>query len=990
MLNNKIHFKNKMHILLIVSFISVAIISFFFMTNKVHATETTDWSLPGYNGNFEADDKVNADEPKNKYRIGIDDIVYNRVPLFDVNVFSDKPGGQPIDTTSPLYFLRTIVANWFVLGMNLSLAAMIVIIIYTGIRMALSTIAEKKAEYKEMLFNFVKAIAKIFMLAAIMALVINICQYLTNLFAEKGPAIDSSIGGRNLYVTMVTRALGSFSFKAKLPAAILFFGLTLTFFKFCYRYIKRLLNVYLLIIVAPVLVAKDAYEGASGRQGKTFSAWLQEFTLNVALQPAHALIYSSLVYVALDNATNDVMSFLVAVLIMNFMISADKIFFKIFNMRFTKGPGAAGAADALTEGVKMYAGIQAAKEGAKLYGKTVKGTAEFAKRTGRVIGGTAKNVSNKLASMDNEVGRKVREKKTDKSIKKAEKDKEDRLEGETPNGFLDTLDVITGKRNQRKRERNAARARSQIQDLEQIEQGHGVVGHMPAALRNYIADAKTDRALKSLGNARVKNGGDKNFLSQMGELRRLSKRNDETGRVARKLLKMKKEHEVKKFKYVAGSIVGVAGQTLAIFAAPALVAAGESDMALAGVTATMGNTTTAIAKHYHYRRNARDELLTQRSFEDTLESLKNVNTDLGTLQAKFDAIEEHDRESRRDTYEKMAAYSELKLDEHTVRSMLNSYMMKSGVKTFDESTLDDMIDKVLAESGVTELGIQTDQIKASLKAEMLNSQTNNRVNARFADALNTGLEDEPGKKNRYTETEVIDLAKAAVHGEDLSELTDKQIVKMIDDAIVKTDIENADEVSRKAQAEILRLADEQRESKFAQEMERVISEEFEKAKTEEDAEVKPEDIDFEQLESKVEETAENLIEMLAVEKAEDKEKYVQMVLDQLDSSALTEEQKSEIKEKVDAKVAETIDKNYRNRDENRVNRFEAAAAFAKSENRFVQDELAKLDDSAVLSKEVREAIDNIKANVKHEKTKKGSIGTITDLDRRLRHMRDIL
>ena len=264
---------------------------------------------------------------------------------------------------------------------------------------------------------------------------------------------------------------------------------------------------------------------------------------------------------------------------------------------------------------------------------------------------------------------------------------------------------------------------------------------------------------KALGNARMKNGGDKNFLSQMGELRRLSKRNDETGRVARKLLKMKKQHEIKKFKYVAGSIAGVAGQTLAIFAAPALVAAGESDMALAGVTATMGNTTTAIAKHYYYRRNARDELLTRRSFEDTLESLKNANADLGTLQAKFDAIEEHDRESRRDTYEKMLAYSELKLDEHTLRSMLNSYMMKSGVKTFDESTLDDMIDKVLAESGVKELGIETDQIKASLKAEMLNSQTNNRVNAKFADALNAGVEDETGHKNRFSEAEVIDLAK---------------------------------------------------------------------------------------------------------------------------------------------------------------------------------------------------------------------------------------
>jgi hypothetical protein len=273
---------------------------------------------------------------------------------------------------------------------------------------------------------------------------------------------------------------------------------------------------------------------------------------------------------------------------------------------------------------------------------------------------------------------------------------------------------------------------------------------------------------------------------------------------------------------------------------------------------------------------------------------------------------------------------------------------------------------------------------------MLNSQTNNRVNEKFSDALNAGVDDEIGHKNRFTEDEVIGLAKRVVEGEDLSELTDKQIVKMIDDAIVKTDIDNADEVSRKAQAEILRIANEQRESKFAQEMERVISEEMDKAKTEDDAEIKPEDIDFEQLESKVEETAENLIEMLAVEKAEDKEKYVQMVLDQLDSSALTEEQKAEIREKVDTKVAETIDKNYRDRDKERVNRFEAAAAFAKSENRFVQAELEKLDDSAVLSKEVRDAIDHIKRDVKHEKTKKGSIGTMVDLDRRLRHMRDIL
>ena len=977
MLNNKTRFKNKMHILLIVSFISVAIISFFFMTNKSYA-DTTDWSIPGYDGDFKAKEKVNADEPKNKYRIGIDDIVYNRVPLFDVNVFTDKPGGQEIDQNSPLFYLRTITANWFVLGMNLSLAAMIIIIIYTGIRMALTTIAEKKADYKMMLLNFVKAIAKIFVLAAIMALVINLCAYMTSLFAKYGVKPDDPIGGKNLYVTMVTRALGSFSFKAKIPAAILFFGLTLTFFKFCFRYTKRLLNVYLLIIISPVLVAKDAFEGSTGKQGRTFSAWLQEFTLNVALQPAHALIYTALVKVALESATDNILGFVVAILIMNFMISADKIFFKIFNMRFSKGPGAAGAADALTEGLKLYAGVQAAKEGAKLYGRAVSGTAKFTKNTARVIGGTAKNTVNKIASSDTKLGEKIRQDRLDKGEKKAKKDAEKRIEGEQPNGFLDTLNLITGKKNQSKREKAAGKAYNEIQEMDEINKGHGIVGKMPAGMRNYILDAKNDRAMKNLANSRKKD--DKNFLSQMNELRKLASRNDETGRMTRKLLKMKKDHEMKKFKYVATSIAGVVAQGVTILAAPGLVAADETDMALMGVTATMGNTSTAIAKHYYYRRNAENELLTKRSFEDTLQSLKNVNNDLGTLQATFDAIEAHDRESRRDTYEKMKAYSELKLDEHTLRAKLNEYILKSGRKTFDESALDDMIDKVLADSGIRELGIETDQIKTALKAEMLNSQANNRLSAKLSSELNPDAEDGSEHKNRFSETEVVDLAKKTVEGEDISRLTDKQIVKMIDDVVSKANVDNASEVSRNAVAEVLKIADKQREDKFAEEMEKALIENTSEEST------------FEEIEATVESKAEELIKQLAVEKEEDKDKYVQMVLDQFGPEALSDEQREEIKQKVGEKVAASISDNYKNRDTNRFDERVAVDALSKSTNRFVEDEFKKLDkkgESGVLSEEVRGAINSIKFNVKHEQTKKGSIGTITDLDRRLRHMRDI-
>ncbi len=983
MLKNKLHLKNKMHILLVISFISVAMISFFFMANTAFAGsgKTTGWGVGEHDGDLTPEKGVTADEPKNKYRIGIDDIVYNRVPLFDVNVFSATPGGQPLDEKSPVYFLRTLCAHWFVLGMNLSLAAMIIIIIYTGIRMALTTIAEKKAEYKEMLFNLVKAIAKIFMLAAIMALIIMISQYVTSIFADHGPNPDDPISGKNLYVTMVTRALGSFSFKAKIPAAILFFGLTLTFFKFCFRYTKRLLNTYLLIIIAPILVAKDAYEGASGKQGKTFSAWLQEFTLNVALQPAHALIYTSLVYVALKNGTNDILSFFVAVLIMNFMVSADKIFFKIFNMRFTKGPGAAGAADALTEGVKMYAGIQAAKEAASLSAKAVVGTGKFARNTGRVIGGTTKSIANKIGSIDSEANNRRKE---TRSQKKQQKERENRL-GEEPTGLAaltapfvnaskslqESADRHAKNRNQKKRERNAEKAYKDIQSMQDFEKGIGASKVMPAALRNYISGAKTDKAIKDLGKARSRKDDDKSFLSQMNELRKLAKRKDETGRITRKLLKMKREHEIKKFKYVAGSIVGVAAQGISILAAPALIAADESDIALAGVTATMGNTSSAIAKHYYYRRNAKDEYFTKRSFEDTIESLKNADENLGVLQAKFDAIEAGDRESRKETYIQMAAYSELKLDEHTIRSMVNAYLLKKSITTFDESVISEVIDQVLADSGVKDLGIKAEEIKRALVAEMLNSQVNHRVEAHFADALNAGSEEDTGRKKIFTESEVIDIAKQAVKGEDLSELTDNQIERIVDVAMAKANITGQKPIFQKAKDEVFAIANEQREKKFADEVQKLIDE---KATVE-----------------KIETAAEKMIEALAVEKIEDKDTYVDIVLDKLDlTGSLSEEQRQQIEKSVGEKVARAIEKNNETRHIDRVDTNAAASSVAENEKKLVDQGLAELGADDVLSEDVRKAIDEIKKNVKHEKTKRGSIGTITDLDRRLRHMRDVL
>ena len=121
-------------------------------------------------------------------------------------------------------------------------------------------------------------------------------------------------------------------------------------------------------------------------------------------------------------------------------------------------------------------------------------------------------------------------------------------------------------------------------------------------------------------------------------------------------------------------------------------------------------------------------------------------------------------------------------------------------------------------------------------------------------------------------------------------------------------------------------------------------------------------------------------------------KYINMVLQQLDlSNTIKGENKIEITKKIEQEVDKAIKNNQDNRNKDRIiiNASDVVDTFAEHEKKLVDAELDSKDNTGFLTKEVREAIEGIKSEVKHEKTKKRSIGTITDLDRRLRHMRDI-
>ena len=253
----------------------------------------------------------------------IEDVVYNRIPILDVNVFSDVAGGASVQEGTVTYAIRTVVATWYVSFRNVIAVVLFILLIYSGIRMAIATVASDKAKYKTFLVGWLKSIIILFTIHYIIAIILNINGSLVNLFS-KGMSSE-----QQMYETIRTRAY-DLRFTVGITGTIMYIIIVIMFVKFAWMYIKRLFTTLILIILAPFVAGKYAYDSASGRTSRVFSSWLYQFTSNVIIQAAHALLYTSLVGIALDIALESITSFIIALVFLNFMLSADKIVLKLF------------------------------------------------------------------------------------------------------------------------------------------------------------------------------------------------------------------------------------------------------------------------------------------------------------------------------------------------------------------------------------------------------------------------------------------------------------------------------------------------------------------------------------------------------------------------------------------------------------------------------------------------------------------------------------
>lgn len=284
-------------------------------------------------------------------RLSPEEIFGGKVAALDINFISpDKATwgtttdseGEEIVASSAGQLQKTI-ASWYIALRNLSLVGLLSILVYIGIRIILSSNSNDKAKYKQMLTDWLIALCLLFFMHYIMSFIITMTESITTaiLGSSNGNIAVTVNSSNNAASTAFTTNLMGFArfqiqkntILEKFTYLIIYGFLLYYTIMFTWKYLKRMVMMAFLTIIAPLVVLTYPIDKISDGKAQAFDSWLKEYTFNALLQPFHLIIYYVFVLSAMDLATNNI---LYTIVVLWFIPKAEEILRKFFG--FDKAP----------------------------------------------------------------------------------------------------------------------------------------------------------------------------------------------------------------------------------------------------------------------------------------------------------------------------------------------------------------------------------------------------------------------------------------------------------------------------------------------------------------------------------------------------------------------------------------------------------------------------------------------------------------------------
>lgn len=265
----------------------------------------------------------------------IEDFFTGEIELSNINIFTSQSNNNIIVN------VKQAAAEWYYALRNIAAIGLLCALIYTAIRIMLSTVAEDKAHYKDMLTDWVKAVCLVLFIHILMILILNVTDSVVSLLGH----------ATNRYSSIAwVRSQLLLDFDTTQIVYLIMYGMLIYYtVVFAISYMKRFLYTVLLIVIAPIIGLVYAF----GKEGKSiFQKWLKEFITNAFLQPYHMVIYTVLfgfVSTIADNGQN-MMVAIYSLIVLHFIKDAEKYYRGLFGMK--DGVAGIGQADTGVETIE--------------------------------------------------------------------------------------------------------------------------------------------------------------------------------------------------------------------------------------------------------------------------------------------------------------------------------------------------------------------------------------------------------------------------------------------------------------------------------------------------------------------------------------------------------------------------------------------------------------------------------------------------------------
>ncbi len=263
-------------------------------------------------------------------------IFANKVPGLDVNFIkpSVTTGDEETDNQYNIALkLRPVISSWYVAMRTLALVGLLSVLVYLGIRMLLTGIAADKAKYKKMIMDWLIAMCLLFALHYIMSFALTMSEVVTSMIVtsdnnmvsvyveQEGKVFDMTLMNYVRFMVQCT------DFTEKVSFCLLYFMLMIFSIKFTWVYLKRVVNMAFLTLIAPIITVTYPIDKVSDGKAQAFGLWIKEFAFNALLQPLHLFLYTILLGAATELAIQNP---LYAIVCLGFITAAEKLFKKMF------------------------------------------------------------------------------------------------------------------------------------------------------------------------------------------------------------------------------------------------------------------------------------------------------------------------------------------------------------------------------------------------------------------------------------------------------------------------------------------------------------------------------------------------------------------------------------------------------------------------------------------------------------------------------------